>query len=151
MKFHAPILLAAAVVVVAQVRSPGSTDRVAIQQEVEARALAMAQAFERGDLRAVAGFYADDGRIYASGTKIEGRRAIDELWLKIRHPSSWLLQTIDVGGSRDEPYLLVRSTLVEKNGVHVDSSLTMCLMTWRRGRDGILRIQNDVYGLLPHQ
>lgn len=128
----------------AQANRP-SAERVAIQREVEALTLAMAQAFERGDLRAVAHFYADDARIYGSGTSAVGRREIDRFWQRIRHPKSWQMQTIDVGGSRDEPYLLVRSTLVEKAGVHADTSLVMCLLVWRREADGRLRIRLDVY------
>jgi len=125
--------------------SPG---RVAIEQEVEGQARLMTQAFARGDMDAVARFYADDARIYASGQRAEGRTKIDALWQAVQHPYSWTMQTVDVGGSRDEPFLLVRSTMIEKWGSHADTSRTMCLMTWRRGSDGKLRIENDVYAVM---
>lgn len=128
--------------------TPASTPAVN-RQEVEAQAQLMIQAFERGDLRAVARFYTDDARIYASGKQVEGRAAIDEFWQGIRHPYSWTMQTVDVGGGRDEPFLMVRSTLIEKWGNHADTSRTMCLMTWRRERDGKLKIENDVFAVLP--
>ena len=128
---------------------PAAPDRSQIRREVESRTRGMIQAFERGDLRAVARFYADDARIYASGTAVEGRAEIDRFWLKIRHPSSWVMETVDVGGSRDEPYQLVRSILVQKAGVHADTSLAMCLLVWRREADGLLRVRLDVFAVLP--
>jgi ketosteroid isomerase-like protein len=146
-RVSALVLIPAAVLALASA-GQSTNPRVALQQEVEAQALLMAQAFERGDMKAVARFYADDARIYASGKRVEGRTDIEEFWNEIRHPSSWLMQTVDVGGSRDEPYLMVRSTLVEKWSGHADTSRTMCLMTWRRGSDGKLKIQNDVFAVL---
>ena len=126
-------------------------DRAAIQREVEGRTRAMSQAFQRGDLRTVARFYADDARLYASGTRIEGRAEIDRFWEKVRNPSSWVMETVDVGGSRDEPYQLVRSTLVERARGHADTSFTMCLLVWRREADGQLRIRLDVWANYPHE
>lgn len=125
--------------------------RAAIQQEVEAQVLLMTQAFERGDMKAVAQFYTDDARIYGSGSKVEGRARIDEFWQKMRHPYSWTMETVDVGGSRDEPFLLSRSTLVERWAGHTDTSRTMCLTTWRRGADGKLKIRNDVFAPIPER
>ena len=132
-----------------QRRSNPTAERVAIEREVEGQALRMMQAFERGDLKAVARFYTDDARLYTSGKRAEGRAEIDAFWQRVRHPHSWTMQTVDVGGSRDEPFILVRSTLVEKWANHADTSRTMCLMTWRREGDGELRIENDVYAVMP--
>jgi ketosteroid isomerase-like protein len=125
-----------------------NADRAAIRREVDSRTRAMIEAFERGDLRTVARFYADDARIYASGTAIEGRSEIDRFWLKIRHPVSWELETIDVGGSRDEPYQLVKSTMVDGLDRHKDTSFAICLLVWRREADGTLRIRIDLYANL---
>ena len=124
-------------------------ERAAIEREVEGRTRAMVQAFERDDLAAVARFYADDARIYASGTRVEGRSAIDRFWRKIIQPVSWEMETVDVGGSRDEPYQLVRSTLVSGPRRHRDTSYAMCLLVWRRDANGELRIRLDVYANYP--
>lgn len=140
-----------ALISVTQRSSSPTAARVAIEQEVEAQALLMIQAFERGDMKAVARFYTDDARIYASGKRVEGRTEIDAFWQQVRHPHSWTMQTVDVGGSRDEPFLLVRSTLIEKWSIHADTSRSMCLMTWRRGSDGKLRIENDVYAVMGNR
>ncbi len=131
---------------------PPSSVRAAIQGEVERQTRAMSEAFARGDLAAVARFYADDAQIYGAGDlPIRGRAAIDRFWQRIRHPRSWALDLIEVGGSKDEPYHLVRSTLIEQAGMHADTSLTTCLLVWRRQADGRLLIHLDVYGQLPKQ
>ena len=131
-------------------QAPSPVDRAAIRREVEGRTQAMSEAFRRGDLRGVARFYADDARMYASGTVVEGRGEIDRFWLKVRNPLTWTMETVDVGGSRDEPYQLVRSTLVERSRGHADTSFAMCLLQWRRDESGQLRIRLDVYANYPH-
>jgi ketosteroid isomerase-like protein len=126
----------------------GDTRR-AIQQETEAQTIRMTQAFKRGDLAAVARFYSDDAQMISGGTEIRGRREIDRFWGKILHPSSLQMQTLEVGGSKDEPFQLVRSILVEQAGAHADTSLTTCLLIWRRGPDGQLRIFIDMFAHTP--
>lgn len=59
------------------------------------------------------------------------------------------IETVDVGGSRDEPYQLVRSTLVSGSRRHRDTSYAMCLLVWRREANGELRIRLDVYANYP--
>ena len=130
-------------------QTPSQADRAAIRREVESRTQAMSEAFQRGNLRAVARFYADDAKILASGTRVEGRAEIDRFWLKIRNPLAWTMETIDVGGSRDEPFQLVRSTLVERTRNHADTSFAMCLLIWKREANGQLRIRLDVYATYP--
>jgi len=126
-------------------QAPSPVDRAAIRREVESRTLAMSEAYRRGDMRGVARFYADDARLYSTGTMIEGRAEIDLFWRKVRNPLTWTMETVDVGGSRDEPYQLVRSILIHGDRVHADTSFTMCLLVWRRDANGQLRIRLDVY------
>jgi ketosteroid isomerase-like protein len=151
MRLSVPVLflLITPLPLAAQVRSTDS-ERASIHREVEARTRAMAAAFGRGDMRAVARFYADDARLYASGTRIEGRAEIDRFWGKIERPLSWVMETIEVGGSRDEPYQLIRSTLVEQIRSHSDTSFAICLLIWKREANGQLRIRLDVYANYPH-
>lgn len=120
--------------------------RETIRRQVDAQTRLMSAAFARGNMVDVARFYADDATIYSpSGEITEGRRALDRFWQKVRHPHSWTLETLDVGGSIDEPWQLVESTLVTRDGSHRSVDRVTCLLIWKRGADGRLRIHVDMF------
>ena len=125
-----------------------STSNDGIRREVEAVNRAMEEAFNRGDLVGVARFYADDARIMGPrGEIVQSRERLDRYWAGIRNmnPRSWKLDVIEVGGSRDEPWQLGRSTLVTGTAGQEQSSITDFIVLWRRQADGQLRIYIDLY------
>ena len=123
-----------------------SPARQAIQREIEAATRGMAEAFAKGNLLEVARYYADDAKFYKpSGHLVSGRREIDRFHLQIEKPVSWSLETVDFGGSADEPWQLVESTMRDGDRQHLSASRTMCLLIWRRAADGRLRIHMDMY------
>lgn len=121
-----------------------------LRSELEAQTRGMMAAFDRGAMKEVAAFYADDARIYGSGLgPIVGRRAIDEFWARVKDPRGWELTTLEIGRDSLEPYQMLRSVLVTGVGRHPDTAQTACLLVWRRDKAGRLRIKLDVYGHWP--
>ena len=117
----------------------------ALRREIEALNRQMEEAFNRGDLRAVARFYADDGRVVGpGGMDVRGRAALDEYWTGIRQPRSWKLDVLTVDGTRDMAWQLGRSTLVA-GPEGSPPSVVDFLLVWKRQPDGALKIQVDFY------
>jgi ketosteroid isomerase-like protein len=80
------------------------------------------------------------------GMRIRGRENLDRYWQSITNPKSWRLDVFEVGGSRDEPWQLGRSTLVTTSASGQDqSSIVDFIVLWRRQSDGQLRIYIDMY------
>jgi ketosteroid isomerase-like protein len=120
------------------------------RREIEATNKAMTVAFERGDLAAVARFYADDARIIGPGSKaVQDRKAVDEYWLRIKNGKSWKLEVLEVGGSLDQPWQLGRSTLVTTANGKDQTSIVDFILLWRRQKDGKLKIYVDMYVPTP--
>ena len=118
----------------------------ALRAEIQAVNDSMVAAFNSGDLRAVARFYADDARIDGErGELVEGRAAVDKYWMDIRDAKSWKLDVIDVGGPADHPYQVGRSTLVTTGPNGDRTSVVEFLVVWRREPGGNLRMVVDYY------
>ena len=123
-----------------------TTDNAEIRKDVEAANRAMESAFNRGDLLQVARFYADDATIMGPrGERLQGRERLDSYWTSIRDPLSWKLDVLEVGGSKDEPWQLGRSTLITGKPGQTRSSITDFIVLWRRQSDGSLKIHIDMY------
>jgi uncharacterized protein (TIGR02246 family) len=118
----------------------------ALRREIEELNRGMEAAFNRGDMRAVARFYADDAIVAGpGGAVVKGRAAVDRYWEGIRNPRSWKLDVIEVGGSADDAYQVGRSTLVSGPAGSERTSVVDFVVIWRRGADGKLRIYMDFY------
>jgi CubicO group peptidase (beta-lactamase class C family)/ketosteroid isomerase-like protein len=118
----------------------------ALRAELQAVNDSMVAAFNSGDMRAVARFYADDARIDGErGVLVQGRAAVDKYWTELRNPKSWKLDVIDVGGHADNPYQIGRSTLVTTGANGDQTSVVEFLVIWRRAPSGGLRIVVDYY------
>ena len=118
----------------------------ALRAEIQAVNDSMVAAFNSGDMLAVARFYADDARIDGErGVLVQGRAAVDTYWASIRNPKSWKLDVIDVGGHRDSPYQIGRSTLVTSGPNGDRTSVVEFLAIWRRDARGSLRMVVDYY------
>ncbi len=104
------------------------------------------EAFKKGDLLGVAHLYADDATIYfPHDQKVHGRKAIDEMWTRIKNPKDWKLETSEVGGTRDAIYEVGRSTLTQQaNGKDVTYACSY-IVIWKRQKDGSYLTQTDIY------
>jgi uncharacterized protein (TIGR02246 family) len=121
-----------------------ATDTTALRTEVEQLNRGMEAAFNRGDLKGAAAFYADDAIVRtARGIVAHGREQVDDYFTGIGHPKSWKLDVIQVGGTHDHAWQVGRSTLV--HGQPERTSVVQFLLVWTRQRDGRLRITLDYY------
>jgi uncharacterized protein (TIGR02246 family) len=139
----------ALVLSVACVRTPVADGRNApasLRAEIEGINRQLEEAFNRGDMMAVASYYTDDARLVGPrGQEIRGRAAIDAYWRNVRNPKSWRLEAFDIGGSRDEAYQFGRSTLVQTGTAGDRTSVADFVVIWKRGSDGRLRMALDFY------
>ena len=117
-----------------------------LKAEIQAVNDSMVAAFNSGDLRAVARFYTDDARIDGEGgIVVQGRDAVDRYWSSIRGAKSWRLEVLAVGGHRDSPWQVGRSTLVQGGPKGDRASVVEFLAIWRRAAAGGLRLSVDYY------
>lgn len=125
-----------------------SPARAALWREIRAVNDSMEAAFSRGNMKAVAAFYADDAKMTGgSGPMVEGRSAIDAYWREVGTiPGSWRLEVRDIGGSRDLAYQRGHSRLTQRdtNGRERVSAVDFVVI-WRREPGGQLRIWMDLY------
>jgi uncharacterized protein (TIGR02246 family) len=120
--------------------------RSSLQQEIDSLNRAMEQAFAKGDMAAVAKFYADDAKLMGPrGSDISGRSAIDQYWRSIKGAKSWKLDALDVGGDRTTAYQVGRSTLVTAGASGDQTSVSRFVVIWKRQPDGRFRIALDFY------
>lgn len=120
-----------------------------LRREIEQVNRAMETALGRGDLIAVARFYADDAQIMDGKTVVRGRADLDAYWTRIKNARSWKLDVIEVGGSKNEPWQLGRSTLVSGAAGQERTSVVDFIVLWRRQPDGKLKIYVDMYVSAP--
>ena len=117
-----------------------------VRNEVDSLNRAMEQAFAKGDMMAVAKFYADDAKLMGPrGTDISGRAAIDRYWSGIKSAKSWKLEVLEVGGDGSTAYQVGRSTLVTSGAAGDQTSISRFVVIWKRQPDGRFRIALDFY------
>lgn len=125
----------------------------AIRRELSAVNAAMAATFNRGDYLGAARFYSDDAQIIgAGGVRVSGREGVDRYWTSLPAGSTWRLDVLDAGGSRDSMWQLGRSTLVtpSRNGDGTtNTSIVDFLGVWKRQPDGTLKLYIDMYVPTP--
>ena len=129
--------------------SPQGLEDRAIRRELAAVNAAMAATFNRGDYLGAARFYTDDAQIIgAGGVRVSGRDAVDRYWTSIPAGSTWRLDVLDAGGSRDSMWQLGRSTLVTPSrnaDGSTNTSVVDFLGVWKRQPDGTLKLYIDMY------
>jgi ketosteroid isomerase-like protein len=151
MRIHSPAVLLCLLAGVAEAQSapagtPAGRRNAALHAEIQAVNDSMVAAFNRGDLLAVARFYTDDARIDGErGTLVVGRDAVDKYWSGIRNAKSWRLEVLAVGGHRDQPWQIGRSTLIQTGAQGDRTSTVEFLAIWRREANGGLRLAVDYY------
>ncbi len=125
-------------------RNPASAQ---LRQQIEAVNRGMEEAFARGDLRAVARFYADDAVMLGpGGERVQGREAIDRYWGGVSNPRRWKLEVYDVGGSLNEAYQLGRSSLTSLNNQGQErTSVTDFIVIWKRAPGAEWKIAVDMW------
>jgi uncharacterized protein (TIGR02246 family) len=124
-----------------------SPSRTALWREIRAVNDSMEAAFNRGDMKAVARFYADDARLAGQGGPVtEGRDAIDQYWAGIKNPKRWRLEVLAVGGSPALAYQQGRSHLTTASPEGAERTSTVdFVVIWRRQPNGSLRMLMDLY------
>jgi ketosteroid isomerase-like protein len=121
-------------------------------REVEALNRDMAAAFNRGDMKAVGAFYADNAVVrdgYALNAA--GRQQVDAYWAGIKGAKSWALEVRGVtpGENTNLVYQTGKSTLV--SGTPERTSVVGFLVVWQRQSDGKLKIILDYYHPEPQR
>jgi ketosteroid isomerase-like protein len=133
--------------------TPQAVEDRAIRRELTAVNAEMAATFNRGDYLGAARFYSDDAQIIGTGgVRVTGRAAIDRYWTSIPAGSTWRLDVLDAGGSRDSPWQLGRSTLVMPGrdpGAASNTSIVDFVAVWKRQPDGTLKLYIDMYVPAP--
>ena len=110
-------------------------------REIRAVNDSMEAAYNRGDMKAVSLFYADDAKMTGGGSMTAGRAAFDAYWARAGSTGgTWKLEVHKVGGSRELAYQIGRSTLITANG----PSIVDFVVIWKRDAKGGLRISMDL-------
>jgi ketosteroid isomerase-like protein len=144
--------LLACLPVLARAQASTTADPAALRREVEALNREMEAAFNRGDLKAVAAFYADNAVVRTSRDVVaQGRAAVDEYFTGIQHPKRWKLDVYGVSAPEGSDLVFETglSTLVAGSPEHV-SPFEFALV-WKRQSNGKLRIVLDYYHLPARQ
>ena len=127
--------------------APGAfAQRRDLRAEIHAVNDSMVAAFNRGDRRPVARFYTNDARTDGEGgIVVQGRDAVDRYWSSISGAKSWKLEVLAVGGHRDSPWQVGRSTLVQGGPNGDRASIVEFLAIWRRDAARRPRLAVDYY------
>lgn len=127
-------------------QSSARRDTSALRREVETLVHGMEAAFARGDMKAVAAFYADNAVIRsAHAVGAAGRAQVDAYWTRIQNPKRWTLDVFGVtaGEGTDLVYHTGRSTAVF--GSPEQTNVFQFLVVWQRLPTGELKIILDYY------
>jgi len=117
-----------------------------VRNLIEQNHAQMTDAFRRGDLLAVSGFYADDAIMLGpDGMKIQGRVAIDNYWTRIRGAKDWKLEVVEVGGSGEFVYELGRSALTTEHDGEENTYTCDFIVIWKQDEDKHYKIHVDSY------
>jgi ketosteroid isomerase-like protein len=122
--------------------------RQALWKEIRAVNDSMEAAFNRGDMKAVSLFYADDAKMAGGlGPATTGRAAFDAYWARAgANGGRWKLEVHSIGGNRDIAYQTGRSNLVTRDANGVErASVIDFVVVWKRDAKGGLRILMDLY------
>lgn len=127
-------------------QTAAAPDSAALRREVEGLNHEMEAAFNRGDLKGAAAFYADNAVVRTPRqVAAQGRAAIDRYFTSIQNPKQWKLEVYGVSaGERTElVFQTGRSTLVSGSPERV--SVVEFALVWKRQSNGKLRIVLDYY------
>jgi ketosteroid isomerase-like protein len=120
--------------------APGATFRSDIARandELEAL-------FRSGNLLGVADAYADHATIVdEDGGRTVGREEIDARWAAIESPIDWDLSIRSVRGTDAVAYEIGTSRMTTKQAGALQTEVREFLIVWRRGPDGLWRIEMD--------
>lgn len=137
----APAVAPAAAAGQATAAATGRTPSTGLRGEVEMLHAEMMSAFRERPANA-ARYYTDDARILGGGRRYQGTGEVLAYFSQVPPMAEWTLEIVDVGGSRDAPWVLGRSTLARAGtpGTTVDY-----LAILRRDADGRLRYYIDMF------
>jgi ketosteroid isomerase-like protein len=123
-----------------------------VWREIESLNREMTAAFNRGDMKKVASFYADNAVVrHGTGVAANGRQQIDAYWAGIKDAKSWALEVRGVTPAEGTNlvYQTGKSTLVSGTPEH--ASVVGFLLVWQRQPDGKLKAILDYYHPEPQR
>lgn len=129
-----------------------AAQRDTLWREVESLNREMEAAFNRGDLKAVAAFYADNSVVrHATGVAAKGRHQVDAYWAGVKDGKRWSLEVRGVTAAENTNlvYETGKSTLVSGSPEH--TSVVGFLLVWQRQSNGKLKILLDYYHPEPQR
>ena len=122
------------------------SDAAAVRREVEALNREMEAAFNRGDLKAVAAFYADNAVVHTSRqVSAQGRAAVDQYFTGIANPKRWKLDVYGVSAAKGSDLVFETGLSTLVSGTPERVSPFEFALVWKRQSNGKLRIVLDYY------
>ena len=134
--------------------SPSEVDAVReARASIEKANAAFSEAFERGDLAALAALYTHDAIVFPPGGEmVKGRQAIEEFWKATRESGvrSAMLTTVDVGESGDLAHEVGTVLLtIQPEGKEPATVSAKYVVVWKRQTDGSWQLHRDIWNDLP--
>ena len=76
-----------------------------LTDQVKQLNIQMETAYNNGNLQGVAAIYADDAYLLGPRSyQVQGRKAVDDYWTRIKSPIRWKLEVIEVAQKEEELY-----------------------------------------------
>jgi len=121
---------------------------------IEKQGAAFTEAFNRGDIAAVAAMYSDDALVFPpDGEIVQGRSAIEALWKGTRDSGmkDLAFTVLDVHSSRD---LAVEAGKADfkiqtANQAEPSSQTVKYVVVWKRQKDGAWKLFRDIWNSMP--
>jgi uncharacterized protein (TIGR02246 family) len=120
-----------------------------VQQAIMQNNARFAEAYNRGDVAAVAGMYTDDAVLLPPNFQmLEGRRAIQDFWGGARQMGirDLALETVRVDERGDAAWEIGAYTLkIQPEGGQPTEDTGKYLVVWKRTSDGSWRLAVDIW------
>ena len=115
---------------------------------------AFAEAFNRGDIAAVAAMYSDDALVLPPDSDlVQGRSAIEALWKGTRDSGmkDLAFTVLDVHSSRDLAVEVGKADfkIQTANQAESSSQTVKYVVVWKRQKDGAWRLFRDIWNSMP--
>ncbi|MGH7899413.1 MAG: YybH family protein, partial [Candidatus Binatia bacterium] len=120
-----------------------------VKAAIEAANAKFSEAFERGDIDAVAALYSEDAMAFPpDGEMVKGRKAIGEFWKATRKSGvkSAKLTTLDVGASGDLAHETGTVLLtIQPEGKPATTVSAKYVVVWKRTGGGAWQLHRDIW------
>lgn len=120
---------------------------------IEKQGAAFSEAFNRGDVAAVAAMYSDDAIVLPpDGDMVQGRSAIEALWKGARDSGvrAVAFTVLDVRSSRNLAVEVGKAELTIQPANQPESSQTIkYVVVWKRQKAGTWKLFRDIWNSMP--